>query len=83
MHQTRITREQVYRAVMARARQCAIQAPPLALSVTNPDTWIEQSKEWEQREFDASLVTLRLMGDILNTLAEEMDIDIDAIHGTK
>ena len=33
-HQTKITREQVYRAVMLRERLCAIRLPPLELART-------------------------------------------------
>lgn len=83
MHQTKVTREMVYRAVMARERQCSIPSPALELSHTDPDAFIAQSKEWQEREEEATLVTLRLFADIINTLADEMGIDIAAIRGNK
>ena len=80
MHQTRITRDMVYRAVMLRERFCAMKGPPHEMVESDQKGYIALSRQYHAACEEASLAVDYAMGELLNILAEEMGIDIQAIR---
>lgn len=81
MHVTKITREQVYRAVMLRERSSAMPVgAPLELIESDPDAFDLLNDHYEELYHEAMRNTLTALGELLNILADEMDIDIPAIR---
>ena len=81
MHQTKITRDMVYRAVMLRERYCAMPVgPPIGLAESDPDRFLALSDDYDDRLQEAQLPLLRELGELLNILADEMGIDIQKIR---
>jgi len=80
MHSTKITREQVYRAVMLREQFVAISPPAAELLDTDQERYNRIEGDYEERYHAADLASSHAMGEILNILADEMGIDIQAIR---
>ncbi len=76
---TKITRAQVYRAMMARETESSIVFPRQE-EYTDRAAWIAAIDEYEERSHAAHLKTLEAFAVILNTLIDEMGLSVASVR---